>query len=142
MICLMPNIWVLNGRFITHVERQEAEQRVSPSVRSIIMQQRRQLRSSLQENPCKFRLLNSLGDDFQLQSGPGGSDAHAGHNGREGGGGQGHAFMKTLSHQPSQGPARDIFRLQYLAIFHDHEAIRYNTALSHQVSLQSIVTTK
>ena len=103
------------------------------------MQHMNELRSSLSEGPSGFRLLNTLGEsqfgveDFQRQKD---KSSHSLQKGQESTSNVASALRKALSNQPSQGLARDIFRLQYLAMFHDQEAIRYNTqtALLHQVS--------
>jgi hypothetical protein len=44
-------------------------------------------------------------------------------------------FMRLISGQPPSGVAQDVFRLTYLADFHEKEATRHNACVRQQVGL-------
>lgn len=130
IIWLLPNLWVLDQRFITEAERVDAEALVSPHVRALGRQppplpppEQQQQHEGPGSSPTEPHFLHSPGV-FTLNAKPSKTQDV---------GKLASSFLSLLSGQPTGGEARDRFRLTHLSSLYDQEADRHNQYARQQV---------
>ena len=126
LIWLLPHLWVLNGRFISHSERLDADAMVDPSLRAMVAKDYQHLLepySGFLHSSGNYKAPDPKDEVFY----PGALCSH---------------FLSVLSSQPVTGQARDLYRLNYLAEFHEREAIRHNASIENQVPLADTLVTE